>query len=209
MEADLSGRSAKANYHFLTSAVCPRPIAWVTTVGDGVVNAAPFSWFQAVCADPPLLMLSLSDRVDGTPKDSLRNILESREFVVNVAVREAADQVVACSGEYPPEVSETDVLGLATAPSKTVAPPRLADAPVHMECVLEATHRYGAASPVTLVIGRVVHVHAQDGVLDARGNVDPTKVRFLARLGGPHYTSVDHVFDVPRPKQEDLLRKDG
>ena len=208
MEAGTRDRSAKENYFFLTSAVCPRPIAWVTSVDPetGVVNAAPFSWFQAVCADPPLVMLSIADRADGGPKDTLRNIQAGAGFVINIATREAAEPLVASSGDFPPEASEVEAVGLRTEPAAAVEAPRLAESPVHLECRLHEARRYGVSAPVTLVLAEVVHVHADDAVLDARGNVDPTRVRFLARLGGQAYASVDEVFEIPRPRQEDVLR---
>lgn len=202
MDWSPSERSAGANYHFMVSAVAPRPIAWVTTRSRaGVVNAAPFSWFQAICADPPMVMLAIGDREPA--KDTLRNVEATREFVVNAATREQAEAVVQSSAEYAAEASEVDALGLETVPGHEVAPPRLAAAPFHLECRLVETRHYGRQKGSTLVIGEVVHVHADDGVLDARGNVDPAKVRFLARLGGRNYTSVDDVFELERPTAPD------
>lgn len=208
VEADPATRDARANYHFLTSAVAPRPIAWVTTVdpGTGVVNAAPFSWFNAVCSEPPMVMLAIQQRPDGTRKDTLRNILASREFVVNVATSAAAEAMVQSSGDYAPDVSEVDALGLPTVPSRAVRPPRLAQSPVHLECRLAQAIPLGVGK-TTLVLGEVVHIAADDGVLDERGNVDPAKVTLVARLGGSSYVDTQRVFTLRRPNaQGDAVR---
>ncbi len=201
MESDPATRDLRTNYHFLTSAVAPRPIAWVTTKdpATGVVNAAPFSWFQAVCADPPMVSLAIIDRAPGVPKDTVRNIRSSREFVVNISTRALLDPLVQSSANYPPDVSEVEVLGLRTVPSRKVAPPRLADSPVHLECRLDRIIEVGRAERVNLVLGEVVHIAADDAVLDARGDVDPTKVTFTARMGGQEYCDTSGHFSKARP----------
>lgn len=208
MEWDPAQRTAKERYHFLTSAVAPRPIAWVTSVdpATGVVNAAPFSWFQTVCADPMLVMLSVGDRADGTPKDTARNAVAAREFVVNVVTAPLADAMVATSADYPPERSEVEALALATLPSRRVRPPRLAGSPVHLECRLAESRRYGrGTSAVTWLLGEVVHVHADDAALDARGNLR-ADTPLLGRLGGPEYVVVERTVRLERPRQADALR---
>lgn len=196
----------RANYHFLTSAVMPRPIAWVTTLdpGTGVLNAAPFSWFQAVCSDPPMVMLAIQRRADGSPKDTTRNIRASREFVVNVSPRSLAEAMVKSSGDYPPDISEVEALGLRTVPSKAVKPPRLADSPVHLECRLHQEIQLGQAGGTSLLIGEVVHIAADDAVLDARQNVDPGKLVLVARLGGQEYVDTERFFTMRRPAADDL-----
>ncbi|MHB1262518.1 MAG: flavin reductase family protein [Thermoplasmatota archaeon] len=208
MEVDPKTRETRVNYHFLTSAVMPRPIAWVTTLDPvtGVLNAAPFSWFQAVCADPPMVMLAIQRRADGSPKDTTRNILASGEFVVNVSPKALAEAMVKSSGEYPPEVSEVEALGLRTTPSKAVNPPRLADSPVHLECRLHREIPLGNAGGTSLLIGEVVHLAADDAVLDARGNVDPSKLVLVARLGGQEYVDTERFFTMRRPTPDDLRR---
>ncbi len=205
MEADPATRDTRANYHFLTSAVAPRPVAWVTTKdpATGVVNAAPFSWFQAVCADPPMVMLAIIDRAPGHPKDTARNIRASGEFVVNISTRSMLDPMVQSSGDYPPEISEVREIGLRTTPSRKVAPPRLADSPVHLECRLDRIVELGRGQRVNLVLGEVVHFAADDAVLDARGNVDPSKVTFVARMGGQEYVDTAAFFTKPRPPPGD------
>jgi flavin reductase (DIM6/NTAB) family NADH-FMN oxidoreductase RutF len=209
MELDPATRESRLNYHFLTSAIVPRPIAWVTTVdpATGVVNAAPFSWFQAVCADPPMVMLAIQRRSDGSPKDTVRNARATGEFVVNVSPKALAKEMVQTSGEYGPEVSELAEVGLATAPSRKVRPPRIAASPVHLECRLHQEIPLGSASGGTsLLIGEVVHLAADDAVLDARGNVDPAKLVLVARMGGAEYVDTERFFTMRRPAPDDLLR---
>ena len=203
METDPAARPAADNYRFLVSAVAPRPVAWVTTLdpASGVVNAAPFSWYNAVCGDPPMVMLAIRDHDDGTQKDTLRNIRSSREFVVNASVRGLADAIVASSADYPADVSEVEALCLATAPSRKVKPPRLAQSPVHLECRLDRILQLGRGPFVNLILGEVVHYAADDAVLNARGAVDPAKVTFLARMGGSEYADTARFFTVKRPAQ--------
>ncbi len=209
VEIDPATRDLRSNYQFLTSAVAPRPVAWVTTKDPrtGIVNAAPFSWFQAVCADPPMVSLAILDRAVGVPKDTTRNIRASREFVVNISTRALLDPMVASSADYAPEVSEVEELGLRMAPSRKVAPPRLADSPVHLECRLDRIIELGRGQKVNLVLGEVVHIAADDGVLDVRGNVDPAKVTFLGRMGGQDYVDTSGHFTKVRPPHGDPLRK--
>jgi flavin reductase (DIM6/NTAB) family NADH-FMN oxidoreductase RutF len=209
VELDPKTRESRANYHFLTSAVMPRPIAWVTTLdpATGVVNAAPFSWFQAVCADPPMVMLSILQHSSGRPKDTVRNIRASGEFVVNVSPKGLAAEMVRSSGEYPSDVSEVEALGLRTSPSRVVKPPRLADSPVHLECRLHEEIGLGARGATSLILGEVVHIAADDAVLDARQNVDPSKVVLVARLGGQEYVDTERFFTIRRPTVDDLVRR--
>ncbi|HLF16203.1 MAG TPA: flavin reductase family protein [Candidatus Thermoplasmatota archaeon] len=209
MEADPGSREPRANYHFLTSCVMPRPIAWITTVDpkSGVVNAAPFSWYNAVCADPPMVMTAILERSPGVLKDTVRNIRATKEYVVNVSPRSMVEPMVKSSGDYPPDVSEVKELGLRTVPSRKVRPPRLADSPVHLECRLDREIPLGRTQKVSLVLGEVVHMAADDAVLDARGNVDPAKLVLAARLGGSEYSDTERFFTVKRPPQADPLRR--
>src|SRR5262252_7234482 len=130
--ADLSPRE---RYKVLTSFVLPRPIAWVTSVGQtGVVNAAPFSFFNVFCEDPPLCMFAVNQRPDGRVKDTLVNIRRTEEFVVNLTDDPLARAMHESSGDFPSDIGEPDYLGLKLAPSSKIAAPRLADAPFAMEC---------------------------------------------------------------------------
>lgn len=198
MEWSPSERSPGRNYHFMVSAVAPRPIAWVTSLHGDIVNLAPFSWFQSVCADPPLIMLAFADR-HGELKDTCRNILDSKEFVINAVTEPLALPMVASSGDMPATTSEAEAGGVALMPSAVVAPPRVAASPYHLECRYVEHHRYGDKEPTTMVIGEVVYIHADDAVLDDRGNIDNAKVPLMARLGGPHYVVTKDLVDLRRP----------
>ncbi len=180
---DLAERDVAGKYHFLVSAIVPRPIAWVATRGrDGSTNLAPFSYFQGVCSDPPTLSVSIARKKRcGEPKDTLRNIEETGEFVVHVVDGTLLEPMVASAEELPAGESEIDRLGLAASPGERVAAPVLADAPLAFEC--RAVQRVPVGR-CELVIGEILLVHAREDLLDSRGNVDPERLRPLGRLGG-------------------------
>ncbi len=165
MNFDLLALDTGLRYKLLSSLVLPRPIALLSTVGPaGVVNAAPYSFFNLMGDDPPILIVSLERRADGTLKDSTRNILDTGEFVVNLVDEALADRMHACSTAYPPAVSEPEVLGLDLVPSTAVKPPRLADAPAALECTLYQQIEIGTRR--LLAIGQIHWLHVRDGVID-------------------------------------------
>jgi len=183
---------------FMNSVILPRPIAFVTTVNAaGRVNAAPFSWYCGLASHPPLLGVSLSPR-DGGPKDTLRNVRETRELVVNVVTEAMAEQIVKASGDWPAEVDELALTGLTAVPSDLVRPPRVAESPVSLECRLEREIALGESR---LVVGEILRAHVAEGVL-TEGRVDVTKLRPLGRLGGEQYTRLGDLLRLPRPKVE-------
>src|SRR5438105_4982175 len=160
-------------YHLLVGIVTPRPIAWVTTVSPGgVVNLAPFSFFNAFGSNPPVIVFSPARRRDGSKKDTLLNIEARGEFVVNSAVESLAEQVNLSSKELPPEESEIALTGLSTLPSIKVKPPRLRESPVNMECKLRQIVPLGDG-PISgnLVIGEVVMFHVADAVFGDNGRI--------------------------------------
>jgi len=188
-------------YHTLVSVVTPRPIAWVTTIDrDGRVNLAPFSFFNAFGANPPVVVFSPTLRRNGTKKDTLLNIEATGEFVVNAAVASLASQVNASSVEIPPGESEIDVVGLSTIPSLKVKPPRLAASPVHLECKLIQIIPLGTG-PIAgnLVIGEILTMHIDDAVLDGGGKVDPHRLQTIARMGGDYWCRTTDLFEQKRP----------
>ncbi len=193
--ADLPAREA---YRLLTSLVVPRPIAWVSTCGaSGALNLAPFSFFNAVAGSPPTVMVSIGRR-KGAPKDSLRNILETGEFVVNLVSEELVEAMNRTSGEYDYDVDEFALAGLETAPSIDVRPPRVARAAAALEC------RTSQIIPVegsiyTLVLGRVLRYHLREGLLGPDGRADLQVLRPVARLSGDEYASLGPVFSLSRP----------
>ncbi len=180
---DLGEKDVAGKYHFLVSAIVPRPIAWIATRGrNGGTNLAPFSYFQGVCSDPPTLSVSIArGKRSGERKDTLRNIEETGEFVVHVIDEALLAPMVDSAEELPAEESEIDRLGLATVPGERVAAPVLVDAPLAFEC--RRSHQLSVGR-CELVIGEILLVHAREDLLDRRGNIDPERLRPLARLGG-------------------------
>jgi len=190
-------------YKLLISSVVPRPIAWVSSVdASGVRNLAPFSYFMAITDDPPTIAFSCSYRGAGADgkKDTLRNVEATGEFVVNVVDDDRAAQMNVTSGDYPPEVDEFEMAGLSVAPGARVRAPRVADAPISMECRLDRVVPVGRAN---LVLGRIVYMHVRDGLYDAAtGRVDMRRLRPLGRLAGNLYTHVHDIFEMKRPNPD-------
>ncbi len=201
MQLDVSHASPLHVYRLLISAVTPRPIAWVTSVDrEGRVNLAPFSFFNAFGADPPVVIIAPNRKRDGSKKDTLANCEATGQFVVNAAVAELADQMNLSSAELPHGESEVELAGLHVVPSIKVAPPRLAESPINLECnVRQILPIGGGAYSANLVIGEVVVFHVADHVLDERGRIDPRKVRTIGRLGGNQYCRTDDLFEMRRP----------
>lgn len=186
-------------YRLLTSTVTPRPIAWVSTrAADGSLNLAPFSFFQALCGTPPLIMLSIGRR-KGNLKDTLRNIQGTGEFVVNLVTETLAEKMNLSSGEYGPEVDEFALTGLTPAPSEAVAAPRVAESPVNLECQLAQIMPIDG-SEYSIVVGQVLRWHVADGLLAPDGLVDTARLRPLGRLGRDEYVKFGEVFEIPRPR---------
>jgi flavin reductase (DIM6/NTAB) family NADH-FMN oxidoreductase RutF len=201
MIIDVSSTEVVAVYRALVSVVVPRPIAWVTTVDEkGRVNLAPFSFFNAFGANPPIVVFSPTLRRDGSKKDTLLNLEAVGEFVVNVAVESVAAQLNATSAELPRGQSEADYAHLTLVPSAKVKPPRVAESPVHLEGRVRQIMPMGDGPiAANLVIGEVVLIHIEERVLDATGQVDPRKLAAVARLGGNDYCRTADLFQMDRP----------
>jgi flavin reductase (DIM6/NTAB) family NADH-FMN oxidoreductase RutF len=185
-------------YRFMISVVVPRPIAFVsTTSAEGRFNVAPFSYFNAITNQPPLLGISINRR-RGEPKDTMRNIEATGEFVVNTVDEPLGARMVQASGEWPEEVDEFQLTGLTPVPSDLVRPPRVGESPVSMECRRHRVIELGASF---FVVGEIVRAHVKDAVL-TEGRVDIAKLRPLGRLGGDGYSVVRDVILMPRPRVE-------
>ena len=184
----------------LTGVVVPRPIAFVSTLSeDGVRNLAPFSFFNAVAYRPPTVVIGINRREDGLRKDTLRNIEETGEFVVNVVTDDIAEAMNRTAADYPPDVDEFRLAGLTPAPSQLVRPPRVAESPVNMECRLEQVVPIGSGADATgLVIGRILLLHVRDDLLDGH-RVDHGRLRPTGRLAGDMYCHTLDVFRMERP----------
>jgi flavin reductase (DIM6/NTAB) family NADH-FMN oxidoreductase RutF len=187
---------ARDVYRFLISAVVPRPIAFVSTIGAaGGTNLAPFSYFNAISSEPPLVAIAINDRADD-PKDTLRNIRETGEFVVNVVNEPLLDAMVRTAGEWPRGTSEFGPAGLTPAPSERVKPPYVAESPLQLECRLYREVPLGGSF---LVVGEVVLARVRDDVL-TDGRVDAAKLAPVGRLGGEFYAPLGPVLKRARPK---------
>jgi flavin reductase (DIM6/NTAB) family NADH-FMN oxidoreductase RutF len=184
-------------YRLLVGCVAPRPVAWITTVDEqGRVNAAPFSSYNYVATSPPMLAINIATRPgSGSTKDTARNIVCSREFVVNVATEHNMDLMHLSAQEFAPDVSEVEALNIALLPSRHVLQPRIAISPVQMECRLDQVIVLGRGIN-TLYIGEVLAFHLSDAVYDGK-RVDTVKMRPIARLGGPFYAGLGEIFDKP------------
>ncbi len=183
-------------YRLLIGSVVPRPIAWITTLNEhGLVNVAPFSSYNYVATSPPMLAMNIALRAkDGAIKDTARNIARSGEFVVNVATRANLDLIHKSGEEFGPDVSEAEVLGLELLPSRFVSVPRLAIAPIHMECKLDQMVTLGKGIN-TLYIGEVVAFHLHRGVYDGR-RVDGARLDPISRMGGPNYGVIGELIEL-------------
>lgn len=184
-------------YRLLVGCVVPRPVAWITTIDEaGRVNAAPFSSYNYVATSPPMLAINIAARAsDGAIKDTARNIMATREFVVNVATEASLEVMHRSAAEYPPGVSETDALDIALLKSRHVRVPRIAQSPVQMECRLDQAVVLGSGVN-TLYIGEVVAFHLSSEVYDG-SRVDAEAMRPIARLGGPYYAGLGEIFLRP------------
>jgi len=188
-------------YKLMIGLIVPRPIAFVSSISaDGVRNLAPFSFFTAVSANPPIICFAPMRNSRGQMKDTLRNIEATREFTVNIVSEDIAVQMNQCSGEYPPDVDEFEVSGLTPVPSDMVKPARVGESKASMECrlvqIVEAS-----ALPLggSLVLGEVVRFHVADSVAGESFRIDPDQLRAIGRMGGPTYTRTQDRFDLARP----------
>ncbi|HJQ57447.1 MAG TPA: flavin reductase family protein [Vineibacter sp.] len=184
-------------YKLLISFVLPRPIAWVTTAGPtGVVNAAPFSFFNVFAEDPPLVMFAINKRPDGRIKDTWTNIERTGEFVVNLTDEPLAEKMHQSSGDFPPEIGEPNYLGLSLAPSRDVKPPRLAQAPWALEC--RTWQVINVKDDRQLVIGEGLRFHVRDDLWDPQAmRVYTEKYHPVGRMFADRYCRTDDRMIFP------------
>ena len=201
-------------YNILLNAVAPRPIAWVSSLSaSGQPNLAPFSFFNAVCANPPLLAFAPALRPPkksgpaagepaGEAKDTLRNIRETEEFVINAVTYELAEAMNLTSGDYDATINEFEIAKLVSAPSKLVRPPRVDGAPVSFECRLHQILDFNPGPEgSSLVIGEIVSIHIDEQHMKD-GRLDRNSLDLIGRMGGMQYTRTTQRFELARPKVE-------
>jgi flavin reductase (DIM6/NTAB) family NADH-FMN oxidoreductase RutF len=204
MIIDLQQLDPSQVYFHMIQALVPRPIAWVLSENaSGRLNLAPFSYFNAVCSDPPLVMLSVGQRAQGGHKDTRLNIEQRRDFVVHIAHREMLEALNASSAELPSDISEVDQLGLKTEHFPGSRLPRLAACRIAMACDCYRIDEIGRA-PQSLIFGLVKRLYVSDqvGGLDQRGRlqIDAQRLDPLGRLGADQYMSFGQVVRLERPR---------
>ena len=206
MQIDPSLQTPQDNYKLLTNLVVPRPIAWVTSQSTGgVVNLAPFSFFNALGADPLYVIISVALAPDGQLKDTARNILASGEFVVNMVTEELFAAMNLSAADFPADVSELAAAGLQAAPSLRIQVPRVAEAQASFECRLHSTQALGGN---TLIIGEVVMFHVADHLVGPRLHINGFAP--LGRLGSPSvYCRTGDRFDIARIRYADWAATNG
>jgi flavin reductase (DIM6/NTAB) family NADH-FMN oxidoreductase RutF len=189
-------------YSFMIRAVAPRPIAWVSTVSrERKLNLAPFSFFNGVGSNPPALLFVCSREKGGRKKDTLVNVEETGQYVINTVPEALAERMNITATEYPHGVSEFEKAGLTPAPSQRVLPPRLAESPISFECELHDLMHVGGdeEGAGTIIVGRIVLVHADDSVLKD-GKLDYELYHPIGRMGGMEYTRTRDRFTMLRKK---------
>ena len=201
MTLDFENLAPRDAYAWMSNTITPRPIAWVSSISaDGKTNLAPFSYFQAICSNPPTLLFTGTIDRNGKSKDSVINVRAVPEFVVNLVSYELAGPMNLTAASLPHGESEFEAFGIASAPSLKVKPLRVAAAPVSFECRVDRIIDLGEGpSGANVVFGRVVQMHVADSVLGADGMVDPHKLDTIGRFGGNYYTRTQELFTIPRP----------
>ncbi len=202
MRIDLSraNLSQRDLHELLMSAILPRPIAWVSTIGkNGVYNLAPFSAFAPIGLKPALVVFHIGWRRDGEKKDTLRNIELSKEFVINIVTEDLAEPMNQTCFEYPPDVSEFTEVGLTPLKSEVVKAPRLGESPLNMECRALEIKEFGKVPEGGhVIIGEVLIVHVKDEFW-AGDRTDMDKLKVIGRLGGDLYCRTTSMFEMHRP----------
>jgi flavin reductase (DIM6/NTAB) family NADH-FMN oxidoreductase RutF len=199
MQLTLADLSPSQRYHLTSSLVVPRPIAWITTLNeDGTVNAAPFSYFQLMGENPPLVVLGIGRRSDGSPKDTLANIRRAREFVINLVTEENVELMNLTATDFPPGMSEVATLKLETEPSRVVKPPRLTVSPASFEAREVQVLLIGGNQ---IVMGELLVAHIRDEFIDPKTlRVRTNDMHMVGRLqgGGGGYTRTRDSFEIER-----------
>lgn len=188
------------NYKLLIGSIIPRPIAFVTTQSEtGVVNGAPFSYFNIVSSNPPMVSLSIQ-RPAGGLKDTARNIYGNGEFVVHIVDRDNVGKINETAASLPPSESEVEMAGLTQVPSAVVSVPGVKESKIRMECRLVESVKLGGDGPGSdLFIGKIVQFHIDEAIYE-NGRIDPRGLDAVSRLAGTNYAAIGEIFSLERPK---------
>ncbi|PIC78098.1 hypothetical protein CSV74_00810 [Sporosarcina sp. P19] len=193
---EMSKLNESDKYRLLTSCIVPRPIAWVTTIDtQGIVNAAPFSFFTGVSIEPPLVIFAV-ERRKGEKKDTIVNIENTKEFVINLVTEKTVKQMNETSPDYEPEIDEMQSAKLTPIRSHFVKPPSIKESPIHLECTLDQVIEIGS-SPHSLVIGKVEYITVEDELIDD-DRISMKDLQAVGRLGGKWYTETTSLFELDR-----------
>jgi flavin reductase (DIM6/NTAB) family NADH-FMN oxidoreductase RutF len=205
MEFDFEVLAREVRYKLLCAYVAPRPITLVTTISsEGIGNAAPMSFFNVISDEPPIVIISIRARPDGTPKDTSKNIKETGEFVAHLVDRSMADAMITCGIAFPPGEDEMKHTALTVGPSRKVKPKRIIGAPAALECRLATTVEYENRS---IIFGQVVHMWVKDECIDPKTLYVSEAYRPLARLHGDFYITAENLFELPLPTYEEWLKQ--
>ncbi len=198
---DPSMNTERENYKLLIGSIIPRPIAFVTSLGkDGTLNGAPFSYFNIVSSNPPMISLSIQ-RNGGKQKDTARNILETKEFVVHIVDQDNVEKVNETAASLPPDQSEIERAQLTPVQSTQISVPGIKEAKVRFECTLEHSVELGGedSTGCDLLIGKVVQFHIDDDIHE-NGRINPLALGAVSRLAGQSYAKIGEIFELERPK---------
>ncbi len=195
--------STKEVYSIINQVVIPRPIAWIHSNSENNIgNLAPFSYFNAICSNPPIVMVSITGHEKKGVKDTLSNIQKTKEFTINIPSVELLNQVVDSAADYPTEVDESEVLNVALEDGTFVRSKKVIKAPVNIECKLEKTVNFGDpyTSGVTVVFGRILALFIDEKIFEEDLRVDPLKLNPLCRLGRAYYAGLGQIFTRKIPE---------
>ncbi|MGD6833538.1 flavin reductase family protein [Sutcliffiella halmapala] len=200
LSIDPANNTERENYKFLIGSIIPRPIAFVTTLSeDGTLNGAPFSYFNIVSSNPPLISLSIQ-RQEGRQKDTARNIIDSKEFVIHIVDEQNVEKVNKTAANLPSYQSEIELGKFTPVESEKVSVQGVSEAKIRMECVLEQSLELGGldAPGCDFIIGKVVQFHIENNIYE-KGRIDPKGLAAVSRLAGVNYAKIGEIFSIERP----------
>jgi len=198
---DPKERTERENYKLLTGTIVPRPIAFVTSVAkDGTVNGAPFSYFNIVSSNPPMISIAIQ-RNAGVVKDTARNIIENKAFVVHVVDEDNVEKINETAASLPSNESEIELAGLTLIASENISAPGIEEAKVRFECTLEHSVELGEGDSIgtDFIIGKIVKYHIDESIY-MDGKIDHKTLSAMSRLAGPNYAKIGEVISLKRPK---------
>ena len=203
LSIDPTNNTERENYKLLTGSIIPRPIAFVTSVADdGTINGAPFSYFNIVSSNPPLISISIQ-RQNGKQKDTARNIIAGKEFVVHIVDEQNVEKINKTAASLPADQSEISLANLTLVDSEKVNIPGVKEAKVRFECVLEHSVELGGTDDqpgADLIIGKVMQYHMDEEIIFDDKKIDPDELKAVSRLAGINYAKIGDVFPIERPK---------